>query len=530
MVDQIFYASHLQPRRILVSLMLLFMTAVSAAFAQDDLVKDLEDEYAKLERDGIKENVIRRLSFIILQEYLPQGTRMTSGYRSPQKQLDLILRMARAYSIPTPATADVDDPKTWWPALTALRQKGFIIAAPTTTPHGTEEAVFDLSGANLKAIQEGCERAKKAGMITFKRIIPEPRNNAIHVEVDSVSPKAFHIFGKRRTDSPGSGTQGAGGTIAPPSESDQRRSMLQQLQNLHDREPDPAKKIDYDRSKRNLLDPAVDSVAINALNNEVEQHQREAQQLEDGGQRRQVILRVSEALREGRYEDAESEAADFADALPNSQEAQNMLVRIKTHRLVSEARDALEGGACGECEQADALIESALELSPDHEGAQLIREEVDDCLKECRVKRISIAVLGMIVLFVFAGSIVVYFLLSRPGNWLSAKVKGGPRWALEVIEGPRHGQVFPLHKEEMVIGSQGPPAGPSDIEICDDHRKISRRHCSIMHNGKRFYLIDESTNGTKINDREIEKGVLTEFRQGDRISLADVAILWLKQQ
>jgi predicted component of type VI protein secretion system len=49
-----------------------------------------------------------------------------------------------------------------------------------------------------------------------------------------------------------------------------------------------------------------------------------------------------------------------------------------------------------------------------------------------------------------------------------------------------------------------------------------------MHNGKQFYVTDESTNGTKINDQEIPKRIPSEFRQGDRISLTDVAVLMLR--
>lgn len=509
------------------SALLILIVIITVARAQDDAVKSLSDEYARLEREGLKENFHRELSFTILQEYLPPGTRMTSGYRSPQKQLDLIFRLARANNIPANANATVGDEKSWSPTLMALRQKGFIIAAPTTTPHGTDEAVFDMSGADLNAIREGCLRAEKVGMIKFKRILFETQNNAVHVEIDSISPKALNILGKRKSNSPGAPS--GGGSDAPPSEADQRGRMLQQLQVLHDGEPDPAKKIDYDRSKRNLLDPAADAAAIKSLDEEIAQHQREEQQLAGAGKKREFVIKISAALRERRYEDAESEAEDFATAFPGEQESQNMLIRIKTQRLVSEARDALEAAGCDDCEKAAKLTDQALELSPNHQGAMLLKEEADDCLKSCTVKRVSFVVLGLVVLLVFVGSLLGWYLMSRPGSWLSGKIKGPPQWVLVGIGGAGQGQTFPLDKPEIAIGSQGRPHGPADIEICDAERKISRRHCSIMQNGKQFYVIDESTNGTKVNDREITKGALTEIHQGDRISLADEAVLMLKQ-
>lgn len=498
-------------------------------------MKGLSDEYARLEREGLKENFHRELSFTILQEYLPPGTRMTSGYRSPQKQLDLMYRLARANNIPANQNATVGDEKSWMPTLMALRQKGFIIAAPTTTPHGTDEAVFDMSGANLNAIRDGCLQAEKVGMIKFKKIIFETQNNAVHVEIDSISPKALNILGRRKGGGSSSvapsvgGSGGGGGNAALPSEAEQRRQMLQQLQTLHDGELDPSKKIDYDRSKRNLLDPATDAAAIQALDLEVEQHQKEAQQFAGGGKKREFIVNISAALRQKRYEDAETEAGNFAKAFPGEPEPQSMLTRIKTQRLVSQARDALEDGGCEDCEKAAELLASALELSPNHQGAKLLKEEADDCLQSCRTKRVTLVVLALLVMLVFVGSIVGWFFMSRQGSWLSNLVKGKPKWVLVGISGAGSGQTFVLDKPEISIGSQGKPNGPADIEICDAQRKISRRHCSIMNNGKQFYVIDESTNGVKVNDREIIKGVLTEIHQGDRISLADEAVLMLKQ-
>lgn len=527
-------------------------SVMTTALAQDDLIGALSDEYAKLESEGLKENYIRLLSYTMLQEYLPPGTRFTSGYRSPQKQLDLILRMARAKGIPTPSTASIEDENSWRGALMGLRSQGIIIAAPTTTPHATDEAVFDLSGADLNSIQAGLRQAEKAGMVKFRRIIFEARNNAIHVEVESLSPKALNALGRRRGSSQGSGSSsssstqtgtGTGTTQPPASESDQRQSMLQQLQNLHDSEPDPTKKIDYDRSKKNLLDPLADAERIRALDAEIAAHMKESELLGSQGEKRAAIESVSAALREERYEDAELEAERLVEEYPELQEAQRMLAQIKTRRLVNEAMDALYASdepACGDCQLADELINEALELSPNHEGAQVIREDVNACLERCK-SRPLLAVALIAMLFVVAGGGVGLFFLLRSGKASSLVPQAGAagglfagsakrshRWVLEGVEGACRGQVFPLEKPEITIGSKGPPEGVADIVVLDANRKISRRHCVIMQNGKQFYLIDESTNGTKLNGRELARGVTAEFRSGDRISLADEAVLMLR--
>jgi pSer/pThr/pTyr-binding forkhead associated (FHA) protein len=40
--------------------------------------------------------------------------------------------------------------------------------------------------------------------------------------------------------------------------------------------------------------------------------------------------------------------------------------------------------------------------------------------------------------------------------------------------------------------------------------------------------MNESTNGTMINDEEVEKGNMVRLRKGDRLSLADEAVLILR--
>ena len=547
-----------------VALALLLGVAVAAdlarrlvpnASAQGDPVQALSDEYSQLESEGLKENFHRRLSYVMLQEYLPPGTRMTSGYRSPQKQMDLIGRMARAHGIDVPAQMSVEDENSWRPALMGLRAKGFIVAAPTTTPHGTDEAVFDLSGAELGDIEAGLRRAEQAGMVKYKRIIREPRNNAVHVEIESLSPKALNALGRRRGGgasssgaAPGGG--GGGGAAAPASEEDSRRGMLQQLQSLHDSEPDPAKKIDYDRSIRNLLDPAADSQRVAALDAEVKEHQREAQQLGKEGKKREAIADASLALREERYEDAERAASFLVKRYPEMKEARRMLALVRTRRLLKEATAALyssESPSCDECERAARMIDEASELSPNFEGAQFIREDLDACLQRCKFRRLP---LYLLLALVGAAGVAGLYFLARSQNWwqavagaaggavhggvavpknIFARVAGGARrgWVLQGVEGACLGQVFPLDKNEIVVGSQGPPDGVADVVVLDARRKISRRHCTIMQNGKQFYLVDESTNGTKINGQQVTRGVPAEFRQGDVISLADEAALVL---
>ncbi len=530
------------PASLLLNLKMKLAWPEITALAQDDALEALREEYDQMD---VKENFNRRASFIMLLPHLPLGTRMTSGYRSPEKQLEVIGSYAKRLGIQVPSGMTVNDEQSWRPALMALRSRGIIIAAPTTTPHGDDEAVLDLAGADLGAITERLRHAEKEGVVKFRRIILEPRNGAVHVEIDSFSSRALNELGKRKSSGRGA-APATNEAITPQSLSpeDQRRGMLRQLQNLHDIEPQPAKRLDYDRSIKNLLDPVADAERIKALADEMRKHQKEAQELAKGNLIKGAYDKISEALNDDRYEDAEREARNFAEKNPKMQQAQSMLKQVRMRRLISEAEDALYASdkqGCSECQKADELINEARKLYPNHEGALSIKDEVTACLEPCTSKTVIVVVILGILTFVLAASGIGFFFLSRSGAspvtegfkapaWITEKVRGSHGWMLEGIEGAGKGQTFALNKEKIVVGSQGPPDGTADIVICDAQRKISRQHCLIMHNGKQFYLLDESTNGTKINGHELQRGVVAEFRSGDQITLADVAVLLLRPQ
>jgi hypothetical protein len=495
--------------------------------AQGESAQSLTEEYERLEREGLKENFIRQLSYTMLQKYLPPGTRFTSGYRSPQKQLDLIVRFARSYGIQVPANVSVEDEGSWRPIWLAVRARGVIIAAPTTTPHGTEEAVFDLSGPSLDAIRSGLLKAQDAGMIKYKQIIFETKNNAVHVEVESISPKLLNELGRHAGAPGGGGGGGSSGDSAPASEDEQKRSMLAQLRGLHDGEPDPEKKIDYDRSMINLLDPSSDSSKIGGLEEEIKRHGEEARQLGSSGEQREAVEKISEALRDDRLKDAEREAASLVKKFPDFPDARSMFIEIRTRRLVLEATHAMDTAGCGDCERAAALIDSALKLAPEHEGARMMKEDIAACTDRCKNKRFAVWGISLLLVASLGGGL--YFLaLSK--NWLPQRAAVGARaWVLEVSEGHCKGQVFSVAKESLVVGSKGPPEGEADVVIADERRRVSRRHCTLSREGGRLFVTDESTNGTKVNGRVAAKGMPTECREGDSLTLGDAAVILLRQ-
>jgi hypothetical protein len=87
---------------------------------------------------------------------------------------------------------------------------------------------------------------------------------------------------------------------------------------------------------------------------------------------------------------------------------------------------------------------------------------------------------------------------------------------LEVIEGPQIGQVFVLKNESTVLGAL---ASEVDWAIEDPLRKISRRHCDVLRQGRHYFVVDRSLNGTFLNGRALAKDQPSLLKRGDRIGL-----------
>src|SRR5262245_10026397 len=93
---------------------------------------------------------------------------------------------------------------------------------------------------------------------------------------------------------------------------------------------------------------------------------------------------------------------------------------------------------------------------------------------------------------------------------------------MEMVEGPLPGQVFPMGKPTTRIGAL---ASECDVTISDPLRKISRHHCDIIRQGRHYFLVDRSTNGTHLNGQPANPGEPVLLRRGDRISLSSEVTL-----
>ncbi len=90
---------------------------------------------------------------------------------------------------------------------------------------------------------------------------------------------------------------------------------------------------------------------------------------------------------------------------------------------------------------------------------------------------------------------------------------------LEIVDGPEKGKVFPLERDETVIGR---------LAYCDvilPQKNISRQHARLVRSGSEHYLEDlDSTNGTFLNGKRVR--TRTKLRDHDLIRVYDVTLLF----
>jgi predicted component of type VI protein secretion system len=116
---------------------------------------------------------------------------------------------------------------------------------------------------------------------------------------------------------------------------------------------------------------------------------------------------------------------------------------------------------------------------------------------------------------------------SSPVQPLVSSVSAGPY--LEVIASGAH---IPLvDQPEVLVGRVDDVSGIyPDIDMTPhggEEGGVSRQHARLLHEGDVWSIMDlDSTNGTFINEIELEAKVRTALNDGDRISLGDVEIVY----
>ena len=125
----------------------------------------------------------RKLAWAFLSQHLPDGSMLTSCYRSQEDQE----RIIKNYAEKNNYKGDKND----FDAMHAfIKSKGLVVARRIGKGHGGKQntGAFDVSGADLDAIWEGVEAANNDSdrIAKFQKLkqgsIIERENNAVHIE------------------------------------------------------------------------------------------------------------------------------------------------------------------------------------------------------------------------------------------------------------------------------------------------------------------------------------------------------------
>lgn len=143
-------------------------------------------------RPGCKVNDLILAGWRSLQPFLPRGSVMTSGFRTPEDQKRIINNYwKRATGRPIPEHLRHDD-RVWRQASRILtKQYGYIVGPPwTKNPYAhLKGTAFDVSGPDLHGIVEAVRMVSGDNRIPvkFRKPLLENKNRCVHIGIEHAS-------------------------------------------------------------------------------------------------------------------------------------------------------------------------------------------------------------------------------------------------------------------------------------------------------------------------------------------------------
>jgi FHA domain-containing protein len=213
-----------------------------------------------------------------------------------------------------------------------------------------------------------------------------------------------------------------------------------------------------------------------------------------------------------------------ADSIARANDASAKAVNAK----MEQATRALQ---VKDLSAAEASVNEVLAADPTNQRAQLIREQI------VRAQRANQFIKTLLILAAAAIAIAVVIAVlakkvfkrePKPDAPASAAAAGSGRKVLiKVVDGIGRGKLLAVQGDIFRIGAAASdkPEEHNDLIISDGDATVSRYHCSIIRRGKDYYIVDSSLNGTSLNDKPLERGEHRKLRDGDDVTIADVARL-----
>lgn len=213
----------------------------------------------------------------------------------------------------------------------------------------------------------------------------------------------------------------------------------------------------------------------------------------------QAIVQLDEALKTN---PGDKELESDRQRIKNAQDQRK--VSQQTGAAIKKGGDALLQDDTAALNSALQAIDEALKTNSGNATLGSLKGDIERRIRTARTIRI-LKIVAVITAIVSVVGISLFLLLR--------KRKG----LLELVDGERAGEVFPLDKPAIKIGAL---TDGNDLVVSDRKGKISRFHCEIVREGRRYFIKDVSTNGTWVNEQYLEAGQPKVLRKGDRLSLA----------
>jgi hypothetical protein len=180
-------------------------------------------------------------------------------------------------------------------------------------------------------------------------------------------------------------------------------------------------------------------------------------------------------------------------------------------------------------DDAESAVNDVLAIQPNNQRALVLNDRIV-ALKRARQLKITLFAVGAAVLALGAGLGLLAKKLGKKHTEKAAvqKTVAAERKAmLKIVDGVGRGKVYTIEAPLFRIGaaSSDKPDEKNDLVLSDSAAAISRFHCSIIRRDGRFYLIDSSLNGTRLNDEPLDRGEHHALRDGDEVTVASVSRL-----
>jgi hypothetical protein len=246
---------------------------------------------------------------------------------------------------------------------------------------------------------------------------------------------------------------------------------------------------------------------------------------EDRMERWKMVMLIDPADVEARlgYEQAQKglDAARLKEETDRtSKEARDKELTEKRDRLRMAERALYARDLNG----AEGILNDVLRQHPDDPRANSLMDMLRDARRASGLRRrLMYGSVGLLGLAFVLGAWARRVYRTRKQE---AQAAGDQARALvKVVDGVGRGKLVPITRDLLRIGAaEGTGDGDkNDLVVSDANAVVSRFHCAIVRKGRDYFLLDSSLNGTRLNDRRLDRGEHHVLRDGDEFVLAESA-------